>query len=218
MTKLDILETPTRFNDYRQNTTVPPRPFDAAWESIPEIVRVSMMPLSGIQPITKKMIEVADGVLKTKPSEKEVEIFRQYGTKFQMITLVMTMAYWQEIDGLILGTPCSIHALPSVKRGKVQYCDIDTVASVAEIASDAGGEDVLSDFNPFSGEYSMSIRNGDYVAWSRQKRPLSSIGFVLERYFLVDKFDREDVTEFDAFIPNEHKKAYKRNRIKKLVL
>ena len=77
-------------------------------------------------------------------------------------------------------------------------------------------EEVYADFDPFSGQYSMSVMGGDYVAWSRQKRPLTDVGFVLGRYFLASEFDKDDVAEFDTFIPEEHKKGYKRNRIKKL--
>ncbi len=210
------MQIPTRLNDYRENILVPPRPFEAAWQTIPEVVRISMMPLSGIQPLTTEMFEVSDGELRTKPSEAEINLFRAKGTKFQMISLVLTMAFWEEIEGRILGVPCSLHVLPSIKRGKVQYCEIDTVAAIADLGERAHMENVYADFDPFSGQYSMSIMGGDYVAWSRQKRPLTDVGFVLERYFLAGDFVRDDVAEFDTFIPGEHKKGYKRNRIKKL--
>lgn len=210
------MELPTRLNDYKDNILVPPRPFDAAWQSIPEVVRVSMMPLSGIQPITTEMFEAAGRELLTKPSEAEVELFRKKKTSFQMISLVLTMAYWEEIEGQIFGIPCSIHAIPSIKRGKVQFCGIDTVAAIADVGEGPELEQVYAGFDPFSGHYDMAIMGGNYVAWSRQKTPLTEVGFVLERYFLADQFDREDVEEFDLFIPEEHRKAYKRNRIKKL--
>ena len=51
MEKTDIV--PGRLEEYLQHLLVPPRPFDAAWEDIHEIVRVSLEPLSGIQPIKK---------------------------------------------------------------------------------------------------------------------------------------------------------------------
>ena len=210
------MQLPTRLNDYIENILVPPRPFNAAWQAIPEVVRVSTMPLSGIQPLTAEMFKVAGGELRTKPSEEEIELFREKGTKFQMISLVLTMAFWEEVEDRILGIPCSLHVIPSIKRGKVQYCEIDTVAALADLGERTEMEDVYAGFDPFSGQYSMSILGGDYVAWSRQKHPLTDVGFVLERYFLANEFDREDVAEFDTFIPEEHKKAYKRNRIKKL--
>ena len=210
------MKPPKRLNDSSEKILVPPRPFDAAWQTIPEVVRFSMMPLSGIQPLTTEMFEVAGQELRTKPTEEEIKLFREKGTKFQMISLVLTMAFWEEVDERILGVPCSLHVLPSIKRGKVQYCEIDTVASLADLGERAEFEDVYADFDPFGGQYSMSTLEGDYVAWSRQKRPLTCVGFVLERYFLASEFDRDDVAEFDSFIPDEHKKAYKRNRIKKL--
>ena len=195
---------------------MPPRPFAPAWQTIPEVVRVSLRPLYGIQPLTTEMFEVAGGELRTKPTEDEIKLFREKGTKFQMISLVLTMAFWEEADDQILGVPCSVHALPAIKRGKVQYCEIDTVASLADLGERTEFEEVYAGFDPFSGKYSMSVMGGDYVAWSRQKRPLTDVGFVLERYFLASELDKEDVAEFDSFIPDAHKKAYKRNRIKKL--
>jgi hypothetical protein len=210
------MKSPKRHKDYSERILVPPRPFEAAWQTIPEVVRVSMTPLSGIQPLTAEMFESAGQELRTKPTEEEIKLFREKGTKFQMISLVLTMAFWEEVDDRILGVPCSLHVLPSIKRGKVQYCEIDTVASLADLGERTEFEDVYAGFDPFSGKYSMSVMGGDYVAWSRQKRPLTDVGFVLERYFLASEFDKEDVAEFDSFIPDAHKKAYKRNRIKKL--
>ena len=210
------MQHPMRLNDYLENILVPPRAFDAAWEAIPEVVRVSMMPLSGIQPLTTEMFKAAGGELRTKPSVEEIEFFRGAGAKFQTISLVLTMAFWKEVEGRILGIPCSIHALPAIKRGKVQYCGIDTVAEIADVGEGAEIEQVYAGFDPFSGQYSMSIMGSDYVAWSREKRPLTEVGFVLKRYFLADNFHKDDVVEIDQFIPDEQKKAYKRNRIKKL--
>jgi len=130
------MKSPQRLNDYSERILVPPRPFDAAWQTIPEVVRVSMMPLSGIQPLTAEMFQVAGQELRTKPTEEEINLFRNKGTKFQMISLVLTMAFWEEVDERILGIPCSLHVLPSIKRGKVQYCGIDTVASLADLSNE----------------------------------------------------------------------------------
>ncbi|MFW2545737.1 hypothetical protein ACN2XU_24270 [Primorskyibacter sp. 2E107] len=207
---------PARLDAYREHLLVPPRPFAAAWEDIPEIIRVGLEPLSGIQPITGKMADVAGGELHTKPSEAEVQFFREQGTTFQMIKLVMTMAYWEEVDGAIRGFPSSIYAVPAVKRGKVEVCGIDTVAQIADATEGRVIEDVIADFDPFTGGYGATILNGDYVHWAREKVPLSDIGFVIERYFLANSFDREDLLEFDNFIPEKSRKNYRRNRVKKL--
>lgn len=214
MKKTDIV--PGRLEEYLQHLLVPPRPFDAAWEDIPEIVRVSLEPLSGIQPITKQMADRAGGVLHTKPSDGEIELFRQQGTTFQMIKLVMTMAYWEEVDGAIRGTPSSIYAVPSIKRDKVQTVGIDTVAHISDTLEGRVIEDVIAGFDPFSGKYDATILNGDYVHWAREKVDLTDIGFVLKRYFLTESFDREDLLEFDNFIPESSRKNYRKNRVKKL--
>jgi hypothetical protein len=214
MKKTDTV--PGRLEEYLQHLRVPPRPFDAAWEDIPEIVRVSLEPLSGIQPITKQMADRAGGVLRTKPSDAEIEFFQQQGTTFQMIKLVMIMAYWEEVDGAIRGTPSSIYAVPAIKRDKVQSVGINTVAQIADAFEGRVVEDVIMDFDPFSGKHGGTILNGDYVHWAREKIDLSDIGFVFKRYFLAESFDREDLLEFDNFIPESSRKNYRKNRVKKL--
>lgn len=162
------------------------------------------------------MADRAGGVLHTKPSDAEIEFFRQQGTTFQIIKLVMTMAYWEEVDGVIRGTPSSIYAVPVIKRDKVQTVGIDTVAQITDAFEGRQFEDVIMDFDPFSGKYGATVLNGDYVHWARELVDLSDIGFVLNRYFLAESFDREDLLEFDNFIPESIRKNYRKNRVKKL--
>lgn len=214
MKKREIV--PARQDEYRTHLLVPPRPFAAAWEDIPEIVRVMLMPLSGIQPVTKQMSDAAGGILNTKPSPKEVELFREWGTTFQMIKLVMTMAYWEDVGGAIRGVPSSIYAVPAIKRDKVQVFDIDEVESIADVLEGSDVEDVMMGFDPFTGKHSATILGGDYVQWARQKMFLFETGFVLERYFLADSYDSEDVLEIDAAIPEHSRKGFRRNRRTKL--
>lgn len=214
MKKREIV--PARLDEYRHHLLVPPRPFSAAWDDIPEIVRMMLMPLSGIQPVTKQMSDAAGGVLRTEPSQAEVELFRKEATTFQMIKLIMTMAYWEEVDGDIRGVPSSIYAVPAIKRDRVQIFDIDAVSRIGGVLEMHTIEDVMTDFDPFTGKHSATIFGGDYVHWAREQVPLSTIGFVLERYFLSDSYDPEDVLEIDGPIPERSRKGFRRNRQKKL--
>lgn len=214
MKKREIV--PARLDEYRKHLLVPPRPFAAAWEDIPETVRVMLMSLSGIQPATKQMSNAAGGMLNTKPSPAEVKLFREWDTTFQMIKLVMTMAYWEDVGGAIRGVPSSIYAVPAIKRDKVQVVDIDAVERIADFPKGSGVEEVMVGFDPFTGKHSATIIGGDYVRWARQQVPLSEIGFVLERYFLADSFDPEDVLEDEAAIPENSRIGFRRNRRTKL--
>jgi hypothetical protein len=58
--------------------TLPKLPLKVDWASIPELLRVAMLDLSGIQPITKAMAEAAGGKMWDKPSEGEIELFRKH--------------------------------------------------------------------------------------------------------------------------------------------
>lgn len=214
MKKREVL--PVRLDEYRKHLLVPPRPFAAAWEDIPEIVRGMLMPLSGIQPVTKQMSDAAGGILNTKPSPAEVRLFRELDTTFQMIKLVMSMAYWEDVGDTIRGVPSSIYAVPAIKRDKVQVFDIDTVQRIADGLEGNGVEEVMVDFDPFTGKHSATIIGGDYVRWAQQQVPLSEIGFVLERYFLADSYDPDDVLENEATIPEHSRNGFRRNRRTKL--
>lgn len=207
---------PHRLKEYEEHLLVPPRPFNAAWDDIPVIVRAGLQTLSGIQPVTTKMVDASGGVLHNKPSSAEVELFREKKTSFQLIKLVLNMAYWHEEDGAIRGAPSSIYAVPAIKRDAIEVFDIDAVERFADILEGRHIEDVLVGFDPFSGKYEMSVLGGSYVHHARGQRPLSQIGFVLERYFLATTYEREDLLEIDDFIPEHSRKGFRRNREKKL--
>src|SRR5262245_35827960 len=81
--------------------TLPKLPIALDWTSIPEPIRVSTLDLSGIQPVTKQMIEAAGGELQDKPTEGEIEMFRKRGTRFQLISVVLSVVAAGEVDGVL---------------------------------------------------------------------------------------------------------------------
>lgn len=209
-----IKSRPTRLNDFGNRVSVPTEPFSVTWEVIPEVVRLSLMPLSGIQPVTGAMFGAAGGDLHTAPSTGEIDHFRDLGTQFQMIQVVLSLA-WQEVkDGIPEVVPFGVSAIPASKRGKVTTTSIDGVAALK--GAPASNKDVYVGFDPFTGEWSM-YSHAEIAASLVSGKPLDELGIVIERYFLALDYDRDDVTEFDTFIPDEQsKKAYRRNRLKKL--
>ena len=66
--------------------TLPAAPLSLDWSSIPELVRVVTLDLSGVQPPTKAMADAAGGEMHDKPSEGEIELFQARGTTFQLVS------------------------------------------------------------------------------------------------------------------------------------
>ncbi|WP_260000514.1 endonuclease domain-containing protein [Leisingera caerulea] len=185
---------------------------------VPEVVRVSLMPVSGIQPLTGEMFKIAGGVLETAPSEAEFKLFQEAGTQFQMIHLVLSLAWWEDSGGEITAVPFSISAVPSSKRGKVTQNGIEFVAALNGAPVEPSSDTAYVGFDPFQGEHSLfSTGGGVAFDFTAGKSPIDELGIVIERYFLALDYNRDDVAEFDEFLPDDQsKKAYLRNRIKKL--
>lgn len=207
---------PKRLEDYKERLMLP-RPFKLSWEWIPELVRASLMPLLGVQPVTRTMFEVAGGTLHTAPTDGEVEYFRRKQTQFQMIQIVLSLAWWDEQDGVVSAVPYAISILPASKRGKVATVGIDYIAALGGAPVDEGTEQVYGGFDPFRGSWSIATIGGDYIAFNKGKMFLDEVGIVIDRYFLALEYDHDEVLEIDQFILDESsKRSYRRNRIKKL--
>lgn len=212
-----IVDRPNRVHEFGDRILVPPKPFTVSWEWIPENVRVSLIPIDGIQPVTRAMIDAANGAISTAPTSGEIEHFSEAGTQFQLVQLVLSLAWWEsERDG-ITAVPFAISALPASKRGEVTHCGIELVSALHGAPFKPSTEEIYAGFDPFVGEWGMGIIGGDYIAFSAGRAPIDELGIVVGRYFLALDVDRDEVLEADTFVPNEQSQnAYKRNRFKKL--
>jgi len=210
-----IEERPARLADFGEKVLCPPEPFSVSWDIIPEAVRLSLMPAFGIQPVTGAMFGAADQALSAAPTDGEIEYFRERGTQFQMVQVVLSLAWWETFEGSVNAVPFAISAIPASKRGKVTQTSIDGVAALR--GAPVNTEDVYTSFDPFSGDWGMYAHGGFAANFSSGKHPIDELGIVIERYFLALNYDRDDLVEFDTFMPDEQsKKAYRRNRMKKL--
>ena len=212
-----IEHRPKRLEHYRERITVPPKPFRVSWDWVPPLVRASLMPLTGIQPVTGAMFSAAGGPLQAVPTEGEVELFREKGIQFQMIHLVMSLAWWHDSDGITAAVPYAISALPASKRGEVQTTGIELITSLQGAPIDPSVENVYIAFDPFKGDWSLHSLGGDVIARQAGNGPLDELGLVIERFFLATKYDPDDVLEVDHFAPDEwSKRRFRQNRIKKV--
>ncbi len=145
---------------------------------LPEILRLDLDTLSGIQPITTAMAKAAGGELRDDPSAGEIELHRERETAFQLIFMVFNLFALQVAEDRVVGRPYAISLVPASKRGAVQTVPIDWVENMRLEPSPFDGKTYLN-FDPFAGDRGMF---GDAVSFRENggfnnKYP-DEIGFV----------------------------------------
>jgi hypothetical protein len=131
---------------------MPAEPFAVNLDLLPELVRKSLGPLGGIQPVTAAMMKAANSQLKDMPCEAEVKLFREAGAIFQMISVVLSLAHMNRQDGVLHGIPYALTLQPASKRGAVQECNIDLVSKLDLQKYLSETEPCYVGFDPFAGQ------------------------------------------------------------------
>jgi Protein of unknown function (DUF559) len=193
---------------------LPKLPIALDWSSVPELIRVATLDLGGVQPITKAMSEAAGGTLHDKPSDGEVELFRNRGTNFQLISIVLSCVPAGEVDGVLQVRPFAMTLIPASKRDKVQETTIDLVAKL-DVDAWLATEPMYAGYDPFSGDWSLSGNLPGYMDGER-KGYLDEMGFVIDQFFLATELAEDDeVLTMDIKMPSEQMKArYEKHRRK----
>lgn len=175
--------------------------------SLPDILRLDLDTLSGVQPVTAAMAVAAGGVLRDDPSEAELAFHRERGTAFQLIFIVFNLFGFAEADGRMVGRPYAISLVPASKRGVVQTVSIDWVKNMRLEPSPFNGKAYL-DFDPFTGDRGLfgdaaHFREGDAFAG---KHP-DEIGFVSGGFLLMPVVEDDQALLPDAGLEGERANA-----------
>lgn len=195
---------------------LPKWPYSVDWTSIPELIRISMLDLGGIQPITKGMGDVAGGILRDKPSDGEVELFRKRGTTFQLISVVLSCIASREIGDTHEVRPFSVTLIPASKRGVVQHCSIDLVAAL-DLVNAQQEQSIYTGFDPFTGEWGL-YGTSPVLLETKRNGFLDEIGVVVDQFFLQTQVSEDDeVLMMDLRMPSDKMRdRYERHRRKLL--
>lgn len=195
---------------------LPKPPFLLDWTSIPELLRVSMLDLGGIQPLTDAMFKAASGTLHDIPSEGETALFRERGTTFQLVSVVLSCVAAGAADGGLRLRPFALTLIPASKRGAVDERPIDAIGSL-NVADWLKNEPIYSGYDPFSGEWSMFGFMPGYLDGAREGF-VDEIGMVVDQYFLATTMPDDDaIVALDLKMPSEQMKVrYERHRKKLL--
>jgi hypothetical protein len=185
-------------------------PYLIDWSSVPDLVRASTADLRGIQPITRAMFEAAGGQISDRPSEKEIEMFRSLGARFQLISVVASLVALGERDGHLLATPFSLSLMPAAKRGELESVDIESAARLDLTAVVRQAEAFYTNFDPFTGEWGLyALGTPELIEGAGF---LDEIGVVIDAFFLATDYDPNDVLSPDIGLPQGARERYARHR------
>jgi hypothetical protein len=192
--------------------TLPKPPLRVDWSSVPELIRVAMLDLGGVQPITKAMAEAAGGELNDKLSDGEIALFKQRGTQFQMISIVLSVVVVGESDGALNVKPFAVTLIPGSKRGAVSHADIEFVSKV-EVDKWLETEPSYTGYDPFSGDWSLYGNIPGYLDGKR-KGFLDELGIVVDQFFLATELaDNDEVLTMDLKMPSQKMRGkYEKHR------
>lgn len=196
--------------------TLPKLPLSLDWTSIPELIRIAMLDLGGVQPITTAMAKAAGGTLYDKPSDGEVELFRKRGTKFQLISVVLSCVAAGEADGGMQVRPFAVTLIPASKRNEVECRTIELVAKL-DVSKWLETEPMYSGYDPFSGEWALYGNLPGYLDGKREGF-LDEIGLVVDQFFLATEIPEDDeILMIDLRMPSNEMKARFEKHRKKLL-
>lgn len=192
-------------------TTLPGLPFDLDLSAVPEWIKMSILFLGGVQPITGAMADAAGGMLSDTPTAGELALFRQRGTRFQLVFVVVSIAKFVDIDGVPHGIPYALSLMPATKRGGVSEVGVEFVERIDLSAMIARDRPVYVGFDPFTGEWNGW--GGVEIFMSEPKAGFpDELGIVYDQYYLATEYDPEDVLGVDMLENERANRKYLKHR------
>lgn len=179
-------------NDYKR---LPTKPFALSFETLPEPVRRATGRLGGIQPVTREMARAASGELHDMPSEGEIALFKEKGTLFQPVFLILSIAYLKEIDGTPVATPYALSLLPTSKRDVIDERSIELIAHLDIQKALQDMKPCYAHFDPFAGASGLFGSVGAFIGEHPIDCFLDELGIVVGQYFLAKTYNQAGVLE-----------------------
>jgi hypothetical protein len=146
-----IKDRPSHLLEQDYYKKLPAKPFGVRFDALPSSVREALGPLGGIQPVTRAMAKAANGRMYDVPCEAEIKLFKEKGTLFQPIFLVLSIAHLKDDNGTD-AMPYALSLMPTSKRGVADEKSIELVAKldVQKLLNET--EPCYTHFDPFTGK------------------------------------------------------------------
>lgn len=208
-----INNRPKHLLDHDDYGKLPAKPFAVDFGSLPELVRRALGPLGGIQPVTGEMARVANGDLHDMPSDGEIKLFKEMGTLFQPIFLVVSIAYLREVNGTPVATPYALSLMPTSKRDVLDEKSIDLVAKLDTQKILREMEPCYAHFDPFTGDRGLFGSISIFIGENPVNCFLDELGIVVGQYYLAKAYDPADVIEVPMSFPSaKAEEKYRQHR------
>ena len=177
-------------SDYLRPPKVPVR---IEYASVPELIKFSLIQLSGVQPIIEAAAAAAGEALLDALSPGEIDLYRERGTQFQLISVVASLAHITIHDGIASAVPYAISLIPAQKRGAVDARGIDLIEKLDTARLLKEYQPSYIGYDPFAGDWQLYGPAGLFLRDQAPKCFLDEVGLVIEQYFLATEHDPDDL-------------------------
>lgn len=192
-----------------------PGPYALALDQIPDLIKLSLLVIDGVQPLTSGRSKAAGGLTSSHLSEAEIAYYQERDAKFQLIMIVINCVRIGEDKGHPRLLPYSMTLLPSSKRGRVTESRIDFVSHFSGMEL-MGGDTAYVGFDPFVGDWQVWGNVGVIIGGSPRPGFMDELGLVYGHYFLEISHEPDEVAHFFPDIPENVRKRYARHTSKLL--
>lgn len=193
-------------------TTLPALPIALDLAAVPKWIKASILTLGGVQPITGAMAKAAGGELQDQPSAGELALFRESGTRFQLVFVVASVAKFVTLDGVSHGVPYALSLQPATKRGKVSEVGVDYVEKINLSDAVARTQPAYTGFDPFTGEWQAWGAIDIFLSDQTREGFPDELGLVYDQFFLATAYDPDDVLDVDMLANDRANRKYRRHR------
>jgi hypothetical protein len=188
-----ITNRPKELLDNPFYTELPKAPTRFEYPSLPAYLNIDLINLTGIMPKTRDLVNKTQFEFFAQPTEKEVEYYKQRGTRFQIINVVANVHSFRKFDeNLFSAYPYAISLIAGPKRGKPDECSIELLNKL-DLEEISNRKQVYTDFSPFKPVEEGFFADSSFLFGGNLKHYTDTVGFVLETYFLPTDVDLEDV-------------------------
>jgi hypothetical protein len=121
----NIGKRPEALEDITHYKFFPEKPLSIDFEALPDLLRLNLMALEGIKPITTCVNHLAPEGFSCNPNQQEIAFYREHNAIFQIVHVVANVYDIQDCGDHLLAKPYAVHLIPAVKRGKPETVTID---------------------------------------------------------------------------------------------
>ncbi len=187
----NIGKRPKALEDITHYKFFPEKPLSIDFEALPDLLRLNLMALEGIKPITTCVNHLAPEGFSCNPNQQEIDFYREHNAIFQIVHVVANVYDIQDCGDRLLAKPYAINLIPAVKRGKPETVTIDFLEKF-DLEKELMSDMVYANLNPFSGEAFFGGPYSIVVGDNKQNWHTDAVGFILGTYFLKNNFEMEN--------------------------